>query len=159
MSGSIEPFAVGAEDGGQLISPTGAQVRIMARTPETGGALTVMEIVSPAKDGPAVHVHSREDEIWYVLEGEYRFRAGDAKFRVSAGGMAFGPRGVPHGFQNVGDEPGKLLIITTPSGLERFFEDFDALLPGRLDPDALATVGAASGITFVGPPLAVSDPL
>jgi uncharacterized cupin superfamily protein len=97
--------------------------------------------------------------VWYVLEGEYRFQAGDEKFRVSAGGMAFGPRGVPHGFQNIGDEAGRLLIITTPSGLERFFEDFDALLPGPLDPQALITVGRASGIDFVGPPLAISDPL
>jgi uncharacterized RmlC-like cupin family protein len=94
-----------------------------------------------------------------VLQGEYRFQAGDEKFRVSAGGMAFGPRGVPHGFQNLGDETARLLIITTPAGLERFFEDFAALPPGPLDPEALAIVGRASGIDFVGPPLAVSDPL
>jgi quercetin dioxygenase-like cupin family protein len=159
MAGSVEPFAIGAGDGRVHVSPTGSQVRMLARTPDTGGALTVMEIVSPAKDGPAVHVHSREDEVWYVLQGEYRFQAGDEKFRVSAGGMAFGPRGVPHGFQNLGDETARLLIITAPAGLERFFEDFAALPPGPLDPEALATVGRASGIDFVGPPLAVSDPL
>ncbi len=159
MSGVLEPFAEALADGSRLLSPTGARVHIMAHTGNTGGALTVMEIESPPKDGPAVHVHSREDEVWYVVEGTYRFKAGDAMFHLSAGGMAFGPRGVPHGFQNIGDDPGRLLIITTPSGLERFFEDFDALLPGPLDPQALATVGQASGIEFVGPPLSVSDPL
>jgi hypothetical protein len=48
--------------------------------------------------------------------------------------MAFGPRGTPHCFQNIGDNPGRLLVITTPSGLERFFEQFAALLPGPVSP-------------------------
>ena len=54
--------------------------------------------------------------MWYVLEGDYRFKVGEAMFRVSEGGMAFGPRGAPHGFQNIGDTPGRLLVIATPSG-------------------------------------------
>ena len=48
-------------------------------------------------------------------------KAGDAFFHAAAGGVAFGPRGLPHAFQNVGDTPGRLLIVTTPSGIERFF--------------------------------------
>jgi hypothetical protein len=79
--------------------------------------------------------------------------------RASTGGMAFGPRGVPHAFQNVGDTPGRLLVITTPSGLERFFEEFAALLPGPAGPEALAAVGMANWIEFSGPPLGDSDPL
>ena len=54
--------------------------------------------------------------------------------RASTGGMAFGPRGTPHCFQNIGDASGRLLVITTPSGLERFFEQSAELLPGPLDP-------------------------
>ena len=73
--------------------------------------------------------------------------------------MAFGPRGLPHSFQNVGDTPGRLLVVTTPSGLERFFERFAELPPGSIDPDGLAEIGRANGIQVVGPPLAVSDPL
>jgi mannose-6-phosphate isomerase-like protein (cupin superfamily) len=79
-----------------------------------------------------VHTHLREDELWYVIDGDFRFKAGDAMLRVSAGGMAFGPRGLPHAFQNIGDAPGRLLVITTPSGPERFFEEFAALLPAQL---------------------------
>lgn len=97
--------------------------------------------------------------MWWVLEGEYRFKLGDAIFPVSQGAMAFGPRGTPHNFQNVGDTPGRLLVITTPSGLERFFEQFTELLPGPVPQDSLATVGHTSGIEFVGPPVALSDPL
>jgi hypothetical protein len=52
-----------------------------------------------------------------------------------------------------------LLVITTPSGLERFFEQFAALLPGPVNPEMLATVGHASWVEFIGPPLGASDPL
>ena len=79
---------------------------------------------------------------------------------ASTGGMAFGPRGTPHAFQNIGGEPGRLLIITTPSGLEEFFQDFDARLRrGSVGPETLSEVGLAHGLEFVGPPIAVSDPL
>ena len=57
------------------------------------------------------------------------------------------------------DAPGRLLVITTPSGLERFFEQFAELLPGPVDPEEFAAVGRANWIEFVGPPVAVSDPL
>jgi mannose-6-phosphate isomerase-like protein (cupin superfamily) len=123
------------------------------------GALTVTEFVIPAKQGPALHTHLREDEVWYILEGDFRFKAGDEMLRVSTGGMAFGPRGTPHTFQNVGDTSGRLLVITTPSGLERFFEQFAELPPGQVDPQMIAALGHANWVEFIGPPLAVSDPL
>jgi hypothetical protein len=108
---------------------------------------------------PALHTHLREDELWYVLEGAFRFNCGGTMVRACAGGMAFGPRGMPHNFQNVGDALGRLLVIATPSGLERFFEQWAALLPGPVDPAAIVGVGQANWMEFTGPPLAVSDPL
>lgn len=97
--------------------------------------------------------------MWYVLDGDFRFKAGDTILRVSTGGMAFGPRGTPHNFQNLGHTTGRLLVIASPSGLERFFEQCAALLPGPAGPAALAAVGHLNWIDFVGPPLGVSDPL
>jgi mannose-6-phosphate isomerase-like protein (cupin superfamily) len=73
--------------------PFGGSVTIKAQTRNTNGSLTVLEFVHPPKAGPALHLHFREDEVWYVLEGDYRFKVGDAMFRLSEGGMAFGPRG------------------------------------------------------------------
>lgn len=159
MSNPVAPFAILSREGTPLETPTGGSVTIKTNTRNTNGSLTVLEFVNPANDGPALHTHLREDELWYVLDGEYRFKAGDAIFRVSKGGMAFGPRGTPHCFQSIGDTPGRLLVITTPSGLERFFEQFAELLPGPVSPERLAAVGHANWIEFVGPPLAVSDPL
>jgi hypothetical protein len=85
--------------------------------------------------------------------------AGGAMLRASAGGLVFGPRGTPHAFQNIGETPGRLLAITTPSGLERFFEQFAALLPGPASPEALIAVGHANWVEITGPPVGVSDPL
>lgn len=155
----VAPFAVHPGAGTALPTPTGDVITLKAVTGQTNGSLTVMEVLIGPKQGPGLHTHLREDELWYILEGDFRFKAGDAMFRVSAGGMAFGPRGTPHCFQNIGDTPGRLLAITTPSGLERFFEQFAALPPGQVDPDAVATIGHANWVEFVGPSIAISDPL
>jgi mannose-6-phosphate isomerase-like protein (cupin superfamily) len=158
MLNSTAPFAVQPGEGPVLETPTGDAITVKADTRSTNGSLTVLELLVAPKSGPALHIHVREDEVWWVLEGDFRFKAGDTLLRASTGGMAFGPRGLPHNFQNVGDAPGRLLIITSPSGVERFFEQF-AALPGPGDANALAAVGHANWIEFIGPPLAVSDPL
>ena len=159
MSNAVAPFAVLPGEGTSLPIPFGGSVTVKTQTTNTNGSLTVLEFVHPPKAGPAVHLHSREDEVWYVLEGDYRFKVGDAMFRVSEGGMAFGPRGAPDGFQNIGDSAGRLLVIATPFGLERFFEQCAELLPGGLDMEALAAIAEANWSTTIGPPLGVSDPL
>ena len=117
-----------------------------------------MAVEVPAYDGPAAHTHLREDEVWYVIDGAFRFKAGDEMLRATTGGMAFGPCGMLHAFQNVGDTVGRLLIITSPSGLERFFEQA-AEMSHPVDPEELAAIGRANWVEFSGPPLAVSDPL
>jgi mannose-6-phosphate isomerase-like protein (cupin superfamily) len=159
MLNPIAPFAVQFGEGRELETPTGGAVTVKADTRSTNGSLTVLEFLIGPQEGPALHTHPREDELWYVIEGDFRFKAGEAMLRASTGGMAFGPRGTPHCFQNIGDTPGRLLVITTPSGLERFFEQFAALLPGPVDPETLAAVGQANWVEFVGPPVGASDPL
>ena len=160
MDTPIPPFAVQAGEGIVLETPTGDTVIIKADTRQTNGSLTVLEFVVGPKQGPALHTHHRDDELWFVLEGEFRFKAGGEMLLASTGGMAFGPRGTPHAFQNVGGEPGRLLVVTTPSGLEGFFVDFAARLRGgSVGPETLSELGLAYGVEFVGPPVAVSDPL
>jgi mannose-6-phosphate isomerase-like protein (cupin superfamily) len=159
MSPCIPPFAVQSGEGSALATPTGDAVTIKADTTRTNGSLTVLELVIEPKSGPALHTHVRDDELWYVLEGDFRFKAGDVMLRASTGGMAFGPRGMPHAFQNIGDASGRLLVITTPSGVERFFEQFAALDPALVGPEQLAAVGHTNWIEFVGPPVGVSTPL
>lgn len=159
MSTLLEPFAVQSGEGPRVETPTGDTARVMTSTSSTHGSLTVLHLVVSPKNGPALHVHHREDEVWYVLEGEFRFKAGSDMFWVTAGGLAFGPRGTPHSFQNVGEAPAGLLVITAPSGAERLFEDYAELLPGPVSPEELATVARNNWVEFIGPQLKVSDPL
>jgi quercetin dioxygenase-like cupin family protein len=152
------PFSVQADDVPVLSAPTGDDARVLANGARTGGSMTVVDLAVAAGSGPALHTHVHDDELWYVLAGEFRFRAGERMLHASTGGMAFGPHGTPHAFQNIGDGPGRLLIVTTPSGLDRFFEEYAARLSAGVSAEELAVLAHECGFDFVGPPLAVSDP-
>lgn len=133
-----------------LETPAG-RMEIRLRAEQTGGSMSVMECWIPPGAGPVLHTHRREDELWCVVDGKFRFRAGDETVEIAAGELAFGPRGTPHTFKNIGTAPGKLLVVCTPGGLERMFEEY-ARQTVR-DTDALAVAGLLCGVEFVGPPL------
>jgi mannose-6-phosphate isomerase-like protein (cupin superfamily) len=152
------PFALGPGGGDRFHLPTRGHGTVKLGTPGCGGALTVLELVMESGQGPGVHVHSREHELWYVLEGEFRFLLGDTLVHQPTGGLAFGPVGTPHTFQNTSAGTGRLLVITGPSGLEDFFLAYDRQATGPYDPTALQDAARVAGLDFVGPPLAVSDP-
>ena len=140
-------------DGTPIILPAGGHGLIKLGSADTGGALTAFELVIEPGEGPGEHVHTREHELWYVLDGEFRFLLGDAMVHQATGGLAFGPRGTPHTFQNTGTAPGRLLVITGPAGLEDFFLEYDRRASGPYDEQALASAAQAGGIEFTGPPL------
>ena len=129
------------------------------RGEQSGGALTAFENTVAPGDGPPLHVHAAEDEAWYVLEGDLRFRLGDELRGAPAGSFVFVPRGVPHCFQNVGDAPARILVLFTPSGMERFFDRFAALPEDADLASAFRSIGAEVGMDVLGPPLARSHPL
>lgn len=152
------PFALGPGGGRPFALPTRGHGTVKLDTPGSGGALSVLEVSMEPGEGPGLHVHSREHELWYVLEGEFRFLLGDALLHEPTGGLAFGPRGTPHTFQSIGAGTGRLLVITGPSGLEDFFLTYDQRASGPYDPAALEEAARVAGLDFVGPPLAHSDP-
>src|SRR5829696_8145965 len=122
MSGKARIVALGPHDGTVLPDPAGGHVTFKARTRETGGAMTVFESEVAIGEGPPEHVHADGDEAIYVLDGELRFRLGSHVHPLAAGSFVFIPRGTPHCFQNVGAGPARLLVIFTPCGMERHFE-------------------------------------
>jgi mannose-6-phosphate isomerase-like protein (cupin superfamily) len=136
--------------------PAGGPVTFKARGEETGGGLTLLENIVAPGDGPPLHLHRGEDEAWIILEGVFRFLLGDELASAPGGSFVFVPRGTPHCFQNVGDEPARILVLFTPSGMERFFERF-AELPA-FDPSAFQRIGSDVGMEVLGPPLARSHP-
>lgn len=151
MSAS-DAVVVRAGEGETIEGPAGGPLTFKVRGEQTNGALTAFENVIAPGDGPPLHVHANEDEAWYVLEGDLRFRLDSEVTSAPAGSFVFVPRGTPHCFQSIGSEPARILVLFTPSGMERFFDRF-AQLPA-FDPSAFGAIGSEVGMDVLGPPLA-----
>ena len=100
---------------------------------DTGGSLAVMKGTFRPRSGGPVHVHRQHEETFYVLEGEFLFQLGTQTVMATAGTFVFVPRDVPHAFENVGNQPGRILGIMTPGGYEQFFEELARLPTGPPD--------------------------
>ena len=137
-----------AEDGERLRFGE-VEVLVKASAENTGGAFALFVEDEPA-DTP-LHVHEREDELFYVLEGEHVFQVGDEEHRVGPGGLVFAPRGIPHAQRRVVPRTGRVLVLTAPAGLEGFFRELAAAdRAGTLGPEAYASASANHGITWIG---------
>jgi quercetin dioxygenase-like cupin family protein len=137
----------------------GALMQIRARAKDTDGALGLVEGRFPRGFGPPLHVHTREDEALYVLEGQIRFRQGDDEFVAGPGACVWGPRGVPHAF-TVESDTARALVVVTPGGFERMFEvagtpAVESSEPPvqAYDPEAAVAVSKQFGFEVVGPQL------
>jgi quercetin dioxygenase-like cupin family protein len=117
---------------------------------ETGGACAVTESWTPPGGGPPLHRHTREDESFYVLEGDYEFTVGGQTFHAPAGTFVFGVRGIPHSFKNIGAKQARILALIQPAGLEKLFEEASELLrAGKADPAEMAALSARYGIEYI----------
>jgi mannose-6-phosphate isomerase-like protein (cupin superfamily) len=115
----------------------------------TGGSMAVLEEVPPLVDTPT-HVHANEDELFCSLEGEHLILVGDEEHRIGPGDSVFAPRGVPHSQRRVVPGEGRLLIVTSPGGLEGFFRELAAAeSAGTLGPEAYATASERYGISWL----------
>lgn len=133
----------------------GEQIRLLLSATDSGGAFALMYDETPPGGGPPLHVHRREDEIFYVLEGALQVLVDGREHTLNAGSCAFLPRGVPHTFTNRGPQAAHTLCIISPAGLEGFFAEVEPLV-ARAEPDMAAVMGVAAkyGIEVLGPPMA-----
>ena len=128
---------------------------------QTGGAYSLFEVVTQPGSGPPPHVHHREDEAFYVLEGEYEFLVESRTINAKAGSLIYVPKGNLHAHNNVAEGIGRLLVSQTPGGLyERFFEDIGEETKDRpttpvsedpLDMERIAKIAAEYGIEMMSP--------
>jgi mannose-6-phosphate isomerase-like protein (cupin superfamily) len=147
-------------DAGEAVWFTGTRMTIKAGAESTGGAFGLVEGVARPGFSPPLHIHHREDESFWLLEGRLTVRCGEKTFTALPGSFALLPRGVPHTFRVDGDTPARLLSLSVPGGFERFFAaagepaEHDGL-PAQAPPDVarLKEVGERFGLEFVGPPL------
>jgi quercetin dioxygenase-like cupin family protein len=112
----LDPVAV-REDEGEARWWFNALAVIKATAADTGGQMTIVEMTEPPGAEAPRHVHHREDESFWILEGDVTLQVGDATIEAGAGDFAFGPRDVPHSYQ-VGDSGCRMLFICTPGGFE-----------------------------------------
>ncbi len=137
---------------------------VRVRHDEGEDGISVMETLASHGDSPPLHVHQTEDEIFHVLEGQLRMRAGDADVTIGAGETLLAPKGVPHTYRVESREGARWLVITTRGDFERFVHALSRPaerpeLPTPQGPptpeqaDALATAAREHGIELVGPPL------
>ena len=104
---------------------------------QTGGAYCLFESVVGPESGNRLHVHRREDEVAYVLEGALEIRLADQTVVVEAGGIAHLPKNIPHAIRNPLKTPSRSLFMAIPAGLDQWFDALDAARrDGTLD-DAL----------------------
>lgn len=120
---------------------------------DTGGDLTIFEYTGNEKGGPPLHLHPKQDEIFYIVEGEYLFQMGEEKYNLKSGDTIFLPRKVPHTFAQLTDK-GKMLFFFQPSGkMEDYFRAIGKLTAPP-SPQEGAQIFANHDMKVVGAPLA-----
>jgi len=129
------------------------RTNVLLRSEQTGGHVSVTEIVVPPHSaGPPLHMHAF-DEVFYLLEGELIFQVEDELLTKMAGELSFAPRDVRHTLANHSDERARYMLVCTPAGFERHWARIAAEAAGATMPEwALKPIPE---VTVVGPPIAV----
>ena len=155
-------FALGPGEG-EALWGDGLLATIKANGEQTDGRSSLVEILAPDGYGSGLHVHHREDEGFWILEGELTFYVGDQTTKAQPGSFLFGPKDVPHAF-TVDSGPARLLFILSPAGFEDLLRDMGeparALTlppqpeapPSEAEMQQMAAIAAQHGVEFLGPP-------
>ena len=140
-------------DGGKQVNILGIPMVIRIRGRDTGGVVSAVESHDVPGGGPPPHIHHREDETFQILEGDYEWTVGGKTFIAQKGTTIFAPRGVPHTYRYLGQTPGRLMCVITPSGFEGFFEEIGALSPQQQqDIPRVMEIGKKFGLEILPPP-------
>jgi quercetin dioxygenase-like cupin family protein len=158
-SDTLAPIVAGPGEG-EALWFLGVLATVKASTETTAGTVAVIEHRAPRGSGSPLHVHSREDEWFYVIDGELTFWVGGETISAPAGSFVYGPKGIPHTFV-VASEEARFLLVAEPAGFERFMraagepaERLEIPPPATEPPDVAALTAAAAeyGIEITGPP-------
>jgi mannose-6-phosphate isomerase-like protein (cupin superfamily) len=149
MQTHLQSAIIVPNNGGAQWTVLGTQMACKVSSEETGGAYSIVENIVAPLDGPPPHVHHNEDEVFYVVEGEFEIRCGEKTFTAAKGSLAILPRNIPHAFRNIGVTDGKLLTTITPGGFEKFFAEVSREVP-TMPPDIekLREIGRKYNLEF-----------
>jgi quercetin dioxygenase-like cupin family protein len=127
---------------------------------ETGESYALCEVIAAPQGGTPPHRHSRENESFYIVEGELEFQLDEEVFTAKAGTFLYSPKGQLHRFTNATNKSVRLLVWVTPAGFEKFIEEVGKSVKGQvsagasLSPEDLDKILAAApkyGIEIVAP--------
>jgi mannose-6-phosphate isomerase-like protein (cupin superfamily) len=147
MSFSHDGIILGNGEG-KTIQVLGGSYTYKAAKEETGGAYALIE-GTIAGDGPPAHIHKAEEEAFYVLEGELNVLIGERRVQATHGTFVLVPRGTVHTFAKTGRGSAKILIIISPAGFEKFFEE----IAGPPELEKIRALASKYNLEIVGPPL------
>ena len=122
---------------GRSVSLRGTEVGFKVESDCARGASCTEWVAAPGFD-TGLHVHGRLEETWYVVAGELEFHVGDEKFDAEPGAWVFVPPGVPHAFANRTDGEARFLLIMSPPGHDRYFDELASILAADGPPDSEA---------------------
>jgi quercetin dioxygenase-like cupin family protein len=154
------PFGRGRQSLEQSVWYSGHLLTFLATGEDTQGEFALIALSSRKGNVPPPHIHHREDETFYVLEGEMTFSAGGGTIKATPGTMVFLPRDIVHSF-TIDSDQARILVLLTPAGAEGYFRECSVPAPAMALPPAVETpyaeiqkmvhVAQKFGIEFVLP--------
>ncbi len=141
-------------EGLKLQSGPGRDLLFKVTGDDTGGAFDYFIVDVAPLGGPPLHVHHKQEEAIHILKGRLKVRVGDEIFYCEEGGFVMMPSQVPHTFLNLTPEVAKVIVVYTPGGGHRFYEELGPLTRnGKPDPKEVAALFTKYDMTLLGPPL------
>ena len=158
MTTTTAPHTVLASgEGLRLQSGPGRDLIFKVTGEDTGGAFDYFTVEVAPKGGPPLHVHHNQEETIQVLKGRFKVRIGDELFQLEEGGFAYLPSEIPHTFLNLTDEPGEIIVVYTPGGGHKFYEELGpATRSGTPDRAVVAALFEKHDMSLLGPPLSAA---
>jgi quercetin dioxygenase-like cupin family protein len=151
---TFAPKVLAPEEGLRLQSGPGRDLIFKVTGEDNGGAFDYFVVEVSPHGGPPLHVHHEQEETIHVLTGRFKVRIGDEESMLERGGFAYMPSGLPHAFLNLTDDPGEVIVVYTPGGGHKFYEELGPLTRnGNPDRETVAAVFEKYGMTLLGPPL------
>lgn len=150
---TTRPKALAKGEGLRLESGPGRDLLFKVTGEDTAGALDFFIVAVAPQDGPPLHVHHTRDEALYVLKGRFKIKVGEEIVHCTEGGFAYLPARLPHTFLNLSDEEGTIIVVYTPGGGHRFYQEFGPAARSGADRATLAALFAKHDMALLGPPL------
>lgn len=137
--------------GGAIHNVLGAPYRFLVSSENSDGAFSLIEVTTPPQAGVPLHIHTREDETFFILEGTIEATCDGKTLTLQKGATAFLPRNIPHSYRNSTNSTARYLVWITPGGFEKCLEEFGRLPAGQPPPETIVGIGQKYGLQFPPP--------